>query len=169
MKYVTFEYAVNVPTLNTGSFVSHLVALEYQKDGEFAGSWKYINKSCGGDEGTTKNWGESGVSFSRVCDATSNKPGAYFKEGYQWVKVDFYMTDSVSSFSIRFSAGRNNAYWLHHIPFNELVAENVTETAYAYEPTGLQKGDQVILRVTAVNADGVESNGIRVITWLESE
>lgn len=128
MKYVTFEHAVNVPTLNAGSFVSHLVALEYQKDGEFAGSWKYINKSCGGDEGVTKNWGESGVSFSRVCDATSNKPGAYFKEGYQWVKVDFYMTDSVSSFSIRFSAGKNNAYWIQNIPLNDLVAENVYVT-----------------------------------------
>ena len=49
----------------------------------------------------------------------------------------------------------------------ELVAENVTDTAYNYIPTDLTSGDQVILRVTAVNADGIESEGIRTITWIE--
>jgi len=49
----------------------------------------------------------------------------------------------------------------------ELVADNVTGTAYDYNPTDLQIGDQVILRVTAVNADGVESDGIRIVTWIE--
>lgn len=47
----------------------------------------------------------------------------------------------------------------------ELVAENVTGTSYIYVPTDLKVGDQLILRVTAVNADGVESTGVRVITW----
>ena len=47
----------------------------------------------------------------------------------------------------------------------ELVADNVTGTIYDYNPTDLQIGDQVILRVTAVNADGVESDGIRTVTW----
>lgn len=47
----------------------------------------------------------------------------------------------------------------------ELVAEGVTGTSYAYVPTDLSAGDQLILRVTAVNADGVESTGIREITW----
>ena len=46
------------------------------------------------------------------------------------------------------------------------MAENVTDTAYTYAPTDLQTGDQLILRVTAVNADGVESDGIRTITWI---
>ena len=49
----------------------------------------------------------------------------------------------------------------------ELVAENVTETNYTYVPNDLKIGDQVILRVTAVNVDGVESDGIRVISWIE--
>ena len=49
----------------------------------------------------------------------------------------------------------------------ELVAENVTDTTYAYAPTDLNAGDQLVLRVTAVNVDGVESEGIRVITWIE--
>ena len=49
----------------------------------------------------------------------------------------------------------------------ELVAENVTETTYSYNPTDLKEGDQLILRVTAVNADGVESEGTRTITWVE--
>ena len=40
-------------------------------------------------------------------------------------------------------------------------------TTYTYEPTDLKEGDQLILRVTAVNADGVESDGIRTITWIE--
>ena len=49
----------------------------------------------------------------------------------------------------------------------ELIAENVTGTTYAYNPNDLKSGDQLILRVTAVNADGVESEGTRVITWIE--
>ena len=49
----------------------------------------------------------------------------------------------------------------------ELIAENVTETTYSYNPTDLKTGDQLILRVTAVNADGIESDGSRTITWLE--
>ncbi|MBR2311022.1 MAG: glycoside hydrolase N-terminal domain-containing protein [Oscillospiraceae bacterium] len=47
----------------------------------------------------------------------------------------------------------------------ELIAEGVTGTSYAYVPTDLKAGDQLILRVTAVNADGVESTGIRALTW----
>jgi hypothetical protein len=43
----------------------------------------------------------------------------------------------------------------------------VTETTYTYAPTDLKAGDQLILRVTAVNADGVESEGARKITWVE--
>ena len=49
----------------------------------------------------------------------------------------------------------------------ELVAENVTDTAYSYQSADLKTGDQLILRVTAVNADGVESEGVRTITWIE--
>ncbi len=48
----------------------------------------------------------------------------------------------------------------------ELVADKVTGTTYTYVPTDLKAGDQLILRVTAVNADGVESDGIRTITWI---
>ena len=48
----------------------------------------------------------------------------------------------------------------------DLIAENVTGTTYSYNPTDLNDGDQVILRVTAVNAEGVESAGIRTITWI---
>ena len=49
----------------------------------------------------------------------------------------------------------------------DLIAENVTGTTYSYNPTDLKAGDQVTIRITAVNADGVESDGIRVITWFE--
>jgi len=51
----------------------------------------------------------------------------------------------------------------------ELVAENVTGTAYSYNPTDLAIGDQVILRVTAVNADGVESDGIRTVSHYKED
>jgi len=51
----------------------------------------------------------------------------------------------------------------------ELVAEAVTDTVYTCDPTGLQAGNQLTLLVTAVNADGVESDGVRVITWVETE
>ena len=50
----------------------------------------------------------------------------------------------------------------------DLIAENVTGTTYSYNPTDLKAGDQLILRITAVNADGVESDGIRTITWVEN-
>ena len=50
-------------------------------------------------------------------------------------------------------------------PSYELIAAGVTGTSYAYVPTDLKAGDQLILRVTAVNADGVESTGIRALTW----
>ena len=49
----------------------------------------------------------------------------------------------------------------------ELVADNVTETSYHYQPTELQTGDQLILRITAVNAAGIESDGARVVTWIK--
>ena len=49
----------------------------------------------------------------------------------------------------------------------DLIAEDVAGTTYSYDPTDLKAGDQVIIRITAVNADGVESNGIRAITWVE--
>ena len=49
----------------------------------------------------------------------------------------------------------------------ELVAENITDTAYTYDPTDLAEGDQVIMRVTAVSADGIESDGTRAITWIK--
>ena len=49
----------------------------------------------------------------------------------------------------------------------ELVAENITDTAYTYDPTDLKEGDQLILRVTAANADGIESDGTRAITWIK--
>lgn len=38
-----------------------------------------------------------------------------------------------------------------------LIAENVTETAYSYDLTDLAAGDQLVLRVTAVNVDGKEN------------
>ena len=50
----------------------------------------------------------------------------------------------------------------------ELIAEDVTGTTYSYNPTDLNSGDQVTIRITAVNADGVESDGIRAITWVEA-
>lgn len=49
----------------------------------------------------------------------------------------------------------------------DLIAENVTGTTYSYNPTDLKASDQVTIRITAVNADGVESDGIRAITWVE--
>ena len=49
----------------------------------------------------------------------------------------------------------------------DLIAEDVTGTTYSYNPTDLNSGDQVTIRITAVNADGVESDGIRAITWVE--
>ena len=128
IKYITFEYAVNVPEIKENGNFAHLVSLEYQQDGQFADSWQYVNKTSGGSEGVAKNWGESGVHFSRVTNANTSKSGAFFKENYQWVKADFYMTDSVDSFSIRFSAGKDNRYWPQGIAFNDLIAQNVYVT-----------------------------------------
>jgi len=50
----------------------------------------------------------------------------------------------------------------------ELVAENITDTAYAYRPTDLNEGDQITLRVTAVDKNGVESAGITALGFAAS-
>ena len=55
------------------------------------------------------------------------------------------------------------------LPTYELVADKVSETTYSYKPVDLKAGDQLILRVTAVNKDGVESDGVRTITWIENQ
>ena len=79
------------------------------------------------------------------------------------VTADFQLTWKASSDAVSYKIYRA----VNDQATYELVAENVTDTAYTYVPTDLKSGDQVILRVTAVNADGVESDGIRAITWIE--
>lgn len=51
----------------------------------------------------------------------------------------------------------------------EQVAENITGTTYAYRPTDLTEGDQITLRVTAVDKNGVESEGITVFGFVSSQ
>ena len=125
LKNVAFEYAVNTVYTKTNEGTSGLYSVEYIKDGAYAGSWKYTNATCGGNEGDTKNWGESGVRFSRVHAVNDGPAGAFFKDGYKWVKADFLFTESVETFSIRFSAGTNHPYWVQFIPFNTMLPQNV--------------------------------------------
>ena len=47
-------------------------------------------------------------------------------------------------------------------PSYELVAENITDCSYVYDPKDIPDSSQIIIRLTAVNADGVESQGVRV-------
>ena len=124
IRYVSFEYSVRTPYVMTNSSISHLISLDWQNDGELAGSWRYENKSSGGDAPTT-DYGNSGVLFSDLHDPVNMREGVFFQDGYQWIKVDFYMEESVRTFTVRFSAGKNNAYWVRNIPFERLIPENV--------------------------------------------
>ena len=45
----------------------------------------------------------------------------------------------------------------------ELVAENITDTSFTYVPTDLEEGDQMTMRVTAVDANGYESKGVTIL------
>lgn len=125
IRYVSFEYAVRTPYVRTSASISNYLSLEWQNEGEYVGSWKYVNKTSGEVGNGVIDWGNSGVSFSDVHDPVNAKEGAFFKDGYQWIKVDFCMTESVDSFNIRFSAGKTNAYWVRKIPFNQMIGENV--------------------------------------------
>jgi len=44
-----------------------------------------------------------------------------------------------------------------------LVASGITDTAYTYNPTDIDKSDRITLRVTAVGQDGRESSGITAL------
>jgi len=81
------------------------------------------------------------------------------------VTEDYHLTWQASSDAVSYKVYRA----VNDQAAYELIADNVTATAYTYAPTDLQIGDQVILRVTAVNADGVESDGSRAITWVEAQ
>lgn len=83
--------------------------------------------SNGGDEGATKNWGESGVSFSRVYNANlgyNEETQPFFKEGYQYIKLDFYAESSV--YSIDFRHGNSVADgWLQEIKADQEFTSSV--------------------------------------------
>ncbi len=109
LKNVSFEASVQTPYLREGTGG---VSLELQTEGAFKGTWKYVNRTSGEEEGEGQNWGESGVLFSRVTKSDGSGPDAFFTEGYHWIKVDIYAAENVNSISVRSTADRNySSYW----------------------------------------------------------
>ena len=47
-------------------------------------------------------------------------------------------------------------------PSYELVAENITDCSYVYDPKDIPDSSRITIRIVAVNADGIESQGVRV-------
>lgn len=103
------------------------------------------------------------ISFATVAGETYTvtglqaKPHVAAPADLTWsnTQLDWKASEDAASYKIYRAVNDQASY--------ELVAENVTETTYTYNPTDLQDGDQLILRVTAVNAEGVESEGVRMI------
>lgn len=113
LKNVSFEVSVQTPYLREGTSG---VSLALETEGTFKGTWKYVNRTSGEEEGEGQNWGESGVLFSRVTKSDGSGPDAFFTEGYHWIKVDIYAAENVNSISVRSTADRNyTSYWERQI------------------------------------------------------
>ena len=108
------------------------------------------------------------ITFATVEGETYTITGLLAKPEVD-VPADLTITDG---FNLSWKASPDAASYKVYRAVNDqatydLIAENVTGTTYRYNPTDLNSGDQVTIRITAVNADGVESDGIRAITWVE--
>ena len=111
IRYLNFAYDVNGLFTRDYYDSSDLYSVEYQTSGEYAGSWKYIN--------THFDYGESGIAFDRVTSRNNERAGAFFKDGYHWIKVDFLVKRNVKTFAIRVSGAATNTiadYWKQNIP-----------------------------------------------------
>ena len=122
LKNVSFEASVQTPYLREGTSG---VTLALETEGSFKGSWKYINRTSGEEEGEGQNWGESGVLFSRVTKSDGSGPDAFFTEGYHWIKVDIFAAENVNSVSVRSTADRNyNSYWEREVAVGASLYEH---------------------------------------------
>lgn len=125
-RYVNFVDEIHGLYLRNMAGISEHVSLEYQRDGEFKGAYRYENGTSGDIAGNAQNWGESGVRFDTVSEPDDGGPGSFFQSGYHWIKVDVYVQKGMHSFSIRSTADRNfTNYWVQDIPVDSALPSNV--------------------------------------------
>ena len=120
IRYISYEDEMNTLFVRNDGAYADNVELEYIKDeGDFKNSYKYTNKTSGEYEGNNQNWGESGVHFSKVTAKDDSESGAFFKDGYKWIKTDVYFDENVKSFTIRVTGDQNMTnYWEKDIKVN---------------------------------------------------
>lgn len=84
----------------SGELPERNASLEYKVDGDFAGAYKYTNNTLGTSGGV---WGEAGIYFNEVYNANLGytESQTFFKDGYQYIKLDFYAESSVYSISLQ--------------------------------------------------------------------
>jgi hypothetical protein len=99
IKHVSFEYLASpVEKLSVNTMYA---SLEMQKGGDFAGAYKYTNWSLGrGGEANISNG--TGIYFNEVFSAGVGAANqTFFKNGYQYIAIDFYAEESVYSLELQ--------------------------------------------------------------------
>ncbi len=95
-------------------------SLTYETEGEFAGSYRYVNKTSGELTGSGQNWGEAGVYFDTLNAKDCSGSGMFFENGFTILSMGVYFEPSVSSFSLRATADRNfNSAWYRDIKMGQ--------------------------------------------------
>ena len=103
-------------------------SLEKQTSGDFAGAYKYTNTSLGKLADNTGVSGEAGIYFNEIFPISGGRSEAFHDEGYQYVTLEFYATESVYSISFVenwMSAGAARVFTLtagQTLPENDIFA-----------------------------------------------
>lgn len=95
-------------------------SLVYEKEGEFAGSYRYENATAGELPGENMNWGEAGVYFDTLNAKDCSESGTFFRNGFTFLSMGVYFEPSVTSFSLRLTADKNfSSAWYRDIKMGQ--------------------------------------------------
>lgn len=106
--YYKLDIAVTPHLRQTGGKLFEGMSLEKETEGEFAGAYKYVNGQLGRantvEDYKNYKYGHFGVYFDEVFNANlsyDEEKQKFFVSGYQYVVLDFYVTDTVYSIDFR--------------------------------------------------------------------
>jgi hypothetical protein len=90
-----------------------LASLEMQTEGDFAGAYKYTNWSLG--RGTNQSNG-TGIYFDEVFSGGVGAANqTFFKDGYQYIAIDFYAEESVYSLELQIGWSVDGNKWIEKL------------------------------------------------------
>lgn len=162
IKNVSYESENPFPMKPTLVMDTTKASLEKETSGEFAGAYKYTNTSLGRANG---DYGASGVHFGEIFNQGSGYNRAFADAGYQYVKLDFYATESVHSIELQmsFTAGAN---WIQKLiakdatPGSGEVTTFTSESFMIYDQDGNQVNSWTANKwYTLIIKPGVEAQG----------